>query len=81
MPKEMGTAEQMKRAFEIDSLPRTARRLASYLMKEKPEVNSILYRRSDLFCQDKPQPTRWSLSLPSEEKYETIRRRTNAAKA
>lgn len=64
--KEMGTAEQIKWVLEVDSIPRTARQLAAFLMKKKPEVNSVLYRRSDLFCHDKAQPPRWSLSLPSE---------------
>lgn len=62
--KEMGIAEQIKWVLEIDALPRTARQLASFLMKDKQEVNSVLYRRTDLFCQDKAQPPRWSLVRP-----------------
>lgn len=59
--KEMGIAEQIRWVLEIDSVPRTARQLAAFLMKKKPEVNSVLYRRSDLFIRDNSQPPRWSL--------------------
>jgi hypothetical protein len=59
--RELSIAEQISWVLGIDSVPRTARQLATFLMKEKQEINSALYRSSNLFESDGSQPPRWTL--------------------
>jgi hypothetical protein len=59
--REMGIADQVSWVLGTDAVPRTARQIASFLMKEKHEVNSVLYRYSDVFRKDDSQPPRWFL--------------------
>jgi len=58
---EMGITEQIAWILGTDSIARSARQLATFLMKEKHEVNSALYRSADKFKSDGGQPPRWTL--------------------
>lgn len=58
---EMGITEQIEWILGTDAIPRSARQLSTFLMKDKHEVNSALYRAADKFKSDSGQPPRWTL--------------------
>ena len=58
---EMSTTEQIAWILGADLIHRSARQIATFLMKEKHEVNSALYRSPDKFISDAGQPPRWTV--------------------
>ena len=59
--RELGLAEQIEWLLGLDGIPRTARQVASFLMRPKHEVNSELYRNTGTFRRDDSQPPRWTV--------------------
>jgi hypothetical protein len=59
--KNMNTVDQIEWVLGADSIPRTARQLASFLMKERQEINRTLYSNPDRFVNDSMQPPKWTI--------------------
>ena len=59
--RELGLVEQIEWLLGLDGIPRTARQVASFLMRPKHEVNSELYRNTGTFRRDDSQPPRWTV--------------------
>jgi hypothetical protein len=57
----MDTVDQLEWILSTDSVPRTARQLAGFLMKERQEINRALYSNHDKFLSDRKQPPRWTI--------------------
>jgi hypothetical protein len=58
---DLGTVEQVQWILAADSVPRTAKQLASFLMKERQEINRTLYANPDRFVNDGTQPPKWTI--------------------
>ncbi len=58
--ESMDTVDQLEWILSADSVPRTARQLAGFLMKERQEINGTLYANPNMFLNDGKQPPRWT---------------------
>jgi hypothetical protein len=58
--ESMDTVDQLEWILSADSVPRTARQLAGFLMKERQEINRTLYANPEKFLNDGMQPPRWT---------------------
>jgi hypothetical protein len=58
--RNLSIVDQIEWVLGVDSVPRTARQLAGFLMKERQEINRTLYANPDKFVNDNMQPPRWT---------------------